>query len=205
MSSAAAAFSQQQQQQHHHQQDRYHHQLHHHQHNQQQDRDRQRDSSSTNDPTIGKNPHAIQGYVTSYAPRLRQYANALIHPVAAPATATTATPGTRTTKRGTTVVNYAENDYDDDDFEEYSDTPRRAMGLRSLRRDESLSQSQSHDRERERLPPPPPPPKVGEEVDGVVDVQPNFREWVVKKVLKPKYAIAITMPFHAMLCLFVRH
>lgn len=85
-------------------------------------------------------------------------------------------------------MNYAENDYDDDDFENYSDTPRRS-GLRNLRRDEL---SQSHDRERERDRGPT-GGKVGEEVDHVVDVQPNFRDWVVKKVLKPKYAMPLCL------------
>ena len=67
-----------------------------------------------------------QAFLTSYAPRLRAYNNSLLTPVIhsnAPAA-----PLSRTTKRGTTIVNYAEDGYDYDyewgtedfDMEEYT-------------------------------------------------------------------------------------
>ena len=58
-----------------------------------------------------------QAFISSYAPRLRTYANSLLTPVIQPTTALAA-PLSRTTKRGTTAINYAEDgyeDYDDDD------------------------------------------------------------------------------------------
>ncbi|KAL1957128.1 hypothetical protein VTO42DRAFT_6271 [Malbranchea cinnamomea] len=109
------------------------------------------------------------GCVTAYAPRLRQYANALLTPVL-PASQGGPTP--RTTKRGTTAVNYAEDGYDDDDFDD-SEGPRRPTGLRSLRRDD-----QSSDRG-------PTGEKIGTEAHAPVTIQANFRDWIVKKVLKP--------------------
>ncbi|EEH17113.2 hypothetical protein PABG_07200 [Paracoccidioides brasiliensis Pb03] len=111
----------------------------------------------------------IYGYMTSYSPRLRQYANALLIPNIPP---TQSTPGVRTTKRGTIAVNYAEDGYDDDDFED-SEGPRRPTGLRSLRREESQP-----DRG-------PAGEKIGTEISHPVNVQPNFRDWVVKRVSKP--------------------
>ncbi|PGH07941.1 hypothetical protein AJ80_07922 [Polytolypa hystricis UAMH7299] len=110
-----------------------------------------------------------QGYITSYPPRLRQFANALITPVIP---ASQAAPPSRTTKRGTAAVNYAENDYDDDDFED-GDGPRRPTGLRSLRRDE-LNPDRG-----------PMAEKLGAEIFAPVNVQPQFRDWVIRKVLKP--------------------
>ncbi|EEQ28453.1 Chromatin structure remodeling complex protein sfh1 [Microsporum canis] len=108
------------------------------------------------------------GFVTSYAPRLRQYANSLISPVLPTAPAA---PPVRTTKRGTVVVNYAENDYDDDDFED-SEGPRRPTGLRSLRRDE-INTYQGAAGE-----------KLGKEISAPVNVQANYRDWVVRKSIK---------------------
>src|SRR5436190_22456147 len=74
-------------------------------------------------------PHA---FVCSYPPRLRTFGNALIAPVIPQ----TQLPPARLTKRGTTAINYAEDGFDDDDFED-SEGPRRPTGLRSLRRDDS--------------------------------------------------------------------
>lgn len=113
------------------------------------------------------------GYVTSYAPRLRQYANSLISPVLPTAPVA---PPVRTTKRGTVVVNYAENDYDDDDFED-SEGPRRPTGLRSLRRDEITPYLG------------PAGEKLGKEISTPVNVQANYRDWVVRKSIKAGYAI----------------
>ncbi|EEQ83532.1 RSC complex subunit Sfh1 [Blastomyces dermatitidis ER-3] len=111
----------------------------------------------------------VQGYMTSYSPRLRQYANALLTPSIPPSQGA---PGARTTKRGTIAINYAEDGYDDDDFDD-SEGPRRPTGLRSLRREE-LNPDRG-----------PAGEKLGTEIFQPVDVQPNFRDWVVKKVLKP--------------------
>lgn len=112
------------------------------------------------------------GYVTSYSPRLRQYGNALLTPVL-PATQSGPTP--RTTKRGTVAVNYAEDGYDEEDFNG-SEGSRRPTGLRSLRREE-LGPDRGGA----------PAEKPGTEIHAPVNVQPNFRDWMVKKILKPGY------------------
>ncbi|KAI5286424.1 Chromatin structure remodeling complex protein sfh1 [Ascosphaera aggregata] len=143
----------------------------------------------------------IQGYVTSYAPRLRQYANALLQPLLPQQTQA---PTVRTTKRGTTVINYAEDGFDEDDFFEESDSSRRQSGYGAaapaavtigggggaaaaaaaagLRNQESPSLRG------------PAGEKLGIEINEPVKVQPNFREWVVKKPLKP--AIDVEVPAH---------
>lgn len=74
-----------------------------------------------------------QAFFSSYAPRLREYQNSLLTPVFP--SSQPAGPHGRTTKRGTTIINYAEDGYDI----EVSDTEdrRRHTGLRSLRRDDS--------------------------------------------------------------------
>ena len=105
-----------------------------------------------------------QGYITSYAPRLRTYNNSLLTPVLT--SSAPSGPLQRTTKRGTTIINYAEDgfeDYDDDD----DDNRRRPTGLRSLRRDESVSKIDPSD-------------KVGKETTDPVDVQGVWREWMLK-------------------------
>ncbi|KAJ5081444.1 hypothetical protein NUU61_009708 [Penicillium alfredii] len=114
----------------------------------------------------------VRGYITSYPSRMRQYGNALLTPVAPPAQ-TGPTP--RTTKRGTTAINYAEDGFDDDDFEE-SDGPRRPTGLRSLRREDSTT---------EKLPL---AEKLGKEAHAPVEVQGVFREWMIKRMLRPACA-----------------
>lgn len=113
----------------------------------------------------------VRGYVTSYSPRLRQYGNALLTPVVTP---TPAGPSSRTTKRGTVAVNYAEDGYDDDDLED-GEGPRRPTGLRSLKREESSADKV------------PQPDKLGQEIEAPVDIQGIFRDWVIKRVLKPLY------------------
>lgn len=105
-----------------------------------------------------------QGFITSYAPRLRTYNNSLLTPVI-PSAAPTG-PLQRTTKRGTTIINYAEDgyeDYDDDD----DDGRRRPTGLRSLRRDDSASKLDISD-------------KVGKETSEPVEVQGIWRDWMAK-------------------------
>jgi chromatin structure-remodeling complex subunit SFH1 len=72
----------------------------------------------------------------------------------------------RTTKRGTTVINYAEDgyDYDDDDDD---DNRRRPTGLRSLRREDSTSRVDASD-------------KVGKETKTPVQLQGIWRDWMAK-------------------------
>ncbi|KAJ5570397.1 uncharacterized protein N7459_009827 [Penicillium hispanicum] len=113
----------------------------------------------------------LRGYITSYPPRVRQYGNALLTPVYPVQTG----PTPRTTKRGTTAINYAEDGYDDEDFDE-SDGPRRPTGLRSLRREESASGVMAM------------PEKLGKEARAPVEVQGVFREWMIKRMLRPACA-----------------
>ncbi|KAF4123926.1 chromatin structure-remodeling complex subunit SFH1 [Geosmithia morbida] len=77
-----------------------------------------------------------QAFLTSYAPRLRTYNNSLLTPVLQQPQA--AAPTSRTTKRGTTIINYAEDGYED--LEDDSDDPRRRpTGLRNVRKDDSAA------------------------------------------------------------------
>jgi len=100
---------------------------------------------------------------------VRYYGNALLTPVI-PQSQVGPTP--RTTKRGTTAINYAEDGFDDD-FEE--EEGRRPTGLRSLRREESMT---------EKLPI---SDKLGKEVHAPVEVQGVFRDWMIKRMLRPAY------------------
>lgn len=114
--------------------------------------------------------NAPQAFVSSYAPRIRSYGNSLLTPVQPQL----AIPNIRTTKRGTTAINYSE-EFDDDSIED-SDGPRRATGLRTAqqRRDVeaeiALKQAQKD---------------LGREVRAPVDVQGIWREWMGK----PKRAL----------------
>ncbi|TAQ88331.1 hypothetical protein B7494_g3331 [Chlorociboria aeruginascens] len=119
-------------------------------------------------PTTTIEPNPPQSFISSYAPRLRTYANSLLTPVIQPATALAA-PLSRTTKRGTTAINYAEDgydDYDDDDDE----NRRRPTGLRSIRRDESGQAKVNQD----------PAEKVGKEAIAPVEIQGIWRDWMGK-------------------------
>jgi chromatin structure-remodeling complex subunit SFH1 len=108
--------------------------------------------------------HLPQGFISSYSPRLRTYRNSLLAPVFPQAN--TVIP-TRTTKRGTTAINYAEDGFDDDDFDD-SEGPRRPTGLRSLRRDDTgLVQNLQQE-------------KVGKDITAPVEVQGIWREWMGK-------------------------
>ncbi|KAL2131934.1 hypothetical protein VTI74DRAFT_4436 [Chaetomium olivicolor] len=105
-----------------------------------------------------------QAILSSYAPRLRTYNNALLQPVlpgAAPSN-----PLARTTKRGTTIINYAEDGYDDYDDDE-EDSRRRPTGLRSLRRDDSVAKVD-------------PSEKVGKDTSEPVEMQGIYRDWMGK-------------------------
>lgn len=112
----------------------------------------------------------LRGYITSYPPRVRQYGNALLTPVVPP---TQVGPPPRT-KRGTVAINYAEDGFDDDDFDD-SEGPRRPTGLRSLRREESV-----HDKV-------PSAAKLGQEIHAPVEVQGVFRDWMIKRMVRPGY------------------
>ncbi|KAL3437789.1 hypothetical protein BDV09DRAFT_162024 [Aspergillus tetrazonus] len=113
-----------------------------------------------------------RGYITTYPPRVRQYANALFTPVI-PQTQVGPTP--RTTKRGTAAINYAEDGFDDDDFDD-SEGPRRPTGLRSLRREESSFDKAALAE------------KLGKEAHAPVEVQGIFRDWMIKKMIRPACA-----------------
>jgi chromatin structure-remodeling complex subunit SFH1 len=109
----------------------------------------------------------VRGYIASYAPRLRQYSNALLTPVIPPSQV----GPSRSTKRGTTAINYAEDGFDDDDFDD-SEGPRRPTGLRSLRREDSST---------DRVPL---SEKVGKDIDAPVEVQGIFRDWMIRRLLR---------------------
>ncbi|KAG9240710.1 hypothetical protein BJ878DRAFT_429695 [Calycina marina] len=111
-----------------------------------------------------KNPP--QSFISSYAPRLRMYSNSLLTPVIQPIQAIAA-PLSRTTKRGTVVINYAEDGYDDYDEDDDS-VRRRPTGLRSIRQ-EDLAQTRHDTAE-----------KVGKETDTPVEVQGVWRDWMGK-------------------------
>ncbi|KAL6855829.1 hypothetical protein J3F83DRAFT_753660 [Trichoderma novae-zelandiae] len=104
-----------------------------------------------------------QAFLSSYAPRLRTYNNSLLTPVLPSAPSG---PVSRTTKRGTTIINYAEDGYDD--LDDDSDDPRRRpTGLRSLRKEDSINRQELAD-------------KVGKEIKEPVEVQGIWRDWMGK-------------------------
>ncbi|KAK4158036.1 hypothetical protein C8A00DRAFT_28934 [Chaetomidium leptoderma] len=105
-----------------------------------------------------------QAILSSYAPRLRTYNNALLQPVLPGVVPSN--PLSRTTKRGTTIINYAEDGYDDYDDDD-DDSRRRPTGLRSLRRDDSGTKIDPSD-------------KVGKETIEPVEVQGIYRDWMGK-------------------------
>ncbi|TVY46090.1 Chromatin structure-remodeling complex subunit [Lachnellula subtilissima] len=115
-----------------------------------------------------------QSFISSYAPRLRTYANSLLTPVIQPAT-TLVAPSSRTTKRGTTAINYAEDGFEDYDDDTDDNSRRRPTGLRSIRRDESGLAKQD------------PSEKVGKETFTPVELQGIWREWMGKsRTAKPE-------------------
>ncbi|KAK3317957.1 hypothetical protein B0H66DRAFT_639424 [Apodospora peruviana] len=109
-------------------------------------------------------PETQQAVLSSYAPRLRVYNNSLLTPVLP--SAVPANPLSRTTKRGTTIINYAEDGYDDYDDDD-DDSRRRPTGLRSLRRDDSGAKGDPSD-------------KVGKDASKPVEVQGIWRDWMAK-------------------------
>lgn len=127
----------------------------------------------------------LRGYITSYPPRVRQYSNALLTPVFP---TNQAGPTPRTTKRGTTAINYAEDGFDDEDFDD-SEGPRRPTGLRSLRREESTFEKT------------PLAEKLGKEIHAPVEVQGVFRDWMIKRMLRPTYVPRWLLSLRSMLTL----
>ena len=112
--------------------------------------------------TTSTNP---QAFISSYPPRLRAYPNPLLTPIIPPA-ATHTTPLSRTTKRGTIAINYAENEFDDEDFDD-SESPRRLTGLRS-RREDPLQAKEGIQH------------KLRKELTRPVEVQGIWRDWMGK-------------------------
>lgn len=106
--------------------------------------------------------NAPQAFVSSYAPRVRTYGNSLLTPVVPQ----TILPPVRTTKRGTTAINYAE-EFDDDSIDD-SDGPRRATGLRTAQ------QRREPDPMVEKA------KELGKEIHAPVDVQGIWRDWMGK-------------------------
>ncbi|OAQ72509.1 RSC complex subunit Sfh1 [Pochonia chlamydosporia 170] len=104
-----------------------------------------------------------QAFQSSYAPRLRAYNNSLLTPVL-PSAPTG--PLSRTTKRGTTIINYAEDGYDDLE-DDSDDTRRRPTGLRSLRKEDSASRQDLAE-------------KAGKDTKEPVEVQGIWRDWMGK-------------------------
>ncbi|KAK0621638.1 hypothetical protein B0T17DRAFT_591486 [Bombardia bombarda] len=105
-----------------------------------------------------------QALLSSYAPRLRTYNNSLLAPILP--SALPSNPLSRTTKRGTTIINYAEDGYDDYDDDD-DDNRRRPTGLRSLRRDDSGAKGDPSD-------------KVGKDTSEPVEMQGIWRDWMSK-------------------------
>ncbi|KAK7890353.1 Chromatin structure remodeling complex protein sfh1 [Exophiala xenobiotica] len=118
-----------------------------------------------------------QSFVTSYPPRVRQYANTLLQPVLQTQNVGSAS---RTTKRGTTIINYADDAYDDDDFDD-SETSRRPTGLRSLRREDLEKREPQHE-------------KLGKEIYQPVSLQPIYRDWIVRRTVRPTYVKEMPQP-----------
>lgn len=105
-----------------------------------------------------------QAFFSTYAPRLRAYRNSLLTPVL-PSSQPTG-PLSRTTKRGTTIINYAEDGYDYDVSDD-DNSRRRPTGLRSLRREDSGAQLDPGD-------------KFDKEIFEPVEVQGVYRDWMNK-------------------------
>lgn len=105
-----------------------------------------------------------QAFYSTYAPRLRAYRNSLLTP--ALQSSQPSGPLSRTTKRGTTIINYAEDGYDYDVSDD-DNSRRRPTGLRSLRREDSGAQVDPGD-------------KFDKEIFEPVEVQGVYRDWMNK-------------------------
>ncbi len=78
--------------------------------------------------------------MSSHAPRLRAQSNSIVAPVQPVTAASANAPTLRLTKRGTTMINYAEDGYDEDEYDEAGG--RRSQLSRHLRRDQQQQQQQ---------------------------------------------------------------
>lgn len=105
-----------------------------------------------------------QAFVSSYAPRIRSYANSLLTPAIQPPNVIAPL---RTTKRGTQAINYSEDLLEAESLED-SDAPRRPTGLRSLRQNVSELGQPGQTKE------------LGKELVAPVDMQGIWREWMGK-------------------------
>jgi chromatin structure-remodeling complex subunit SFH1 len=72
------------------------------------------------------------------------------------------------------VINYADDAYDDDDFDDSEGGARRPTGLRSLRREDLEKKDTAAD-------------KLGKEIHEPIDVQGIYREWMIRRTVKPTY------------------
>lgn len=151
-------------------------------------------TSNAASTTISTRSRPPQSFVSSYAPRVRQYSNGLIAPAVQPPNVI---PPIRTTKRGTTAINYAEDGYGSDDFDETDGSAvpglrGRSTGLRSGRRDElgagptnvvnvGLSQQQEK--------------QLGKEIHQPVELQGIWREWMGRAKVNrtPRQAVTQTL------------
>ncbi|KAJ8609018.1 hypothetical protein MRB53_039377 [Persea americana] len=113
--------------------------------------------------------NAPQAFVSSFAPRLRQYGNSLLTPVQPQ----NLLPQVRTTKRGTTAINYSE-EFEDDSVDD-SDGPRRQTGLRTAQLRQNAEQNGDKPGQKE----------IGKEIHSPIDMQGIWREWMGK----PKRAL----------------
>lgn len=114
-----------------------------------------------------------QSFLSTYAPRLRKYNNALVAPVVQPPNVI---PPIRTTKRGTTAINYAEDGYEEDDFDENdaASSRPRYTGLRSIRRDEPSAMQLGLGGPNAQAP----QNQLGKEIDRPVELQGVWRDWM---------------------------
>ncbi|KAL9094321.1 MAG: hypothetical protein Q9165_003462 [Trypethelium subeluteriae] len=124
-----------------------------------------------------------QAFISSYAPRLRAYGNSLLAPVFPQ---TTQIPTGRTTKRGTTAINYAE-DFEDDDQDD-SEGPRRFTGLRSRQKEDPSIEKVGA------------AAQPGKELKEPIEVQGIWRDWMGKpkrglteKQLQVQSALPLTL------------
>lgn len=106
--------------------------------------------------------NAPQAFVSSFAPRMRTYGNSLLTPVIPQ----TVLPPVRTTKRGTTAINYAE-EFDEDSVDD-SDGPRRPTGLRTNQQKRDVEQNVEKVKE------------LGKEAQAPVEIQGIWRDWMGK-------------------------
>ena len=107
-----------------------------------------------------------QAFVSGFAPRLRGYVNSLLTPVIPPSS-TQNIPASRTTKRGTVVINYSEDLLGDEDFDE-GEGPRRHASLRNRNQ---VDQNANRDALIE---------KPSREATSPVEIQGIWREWMGK-------------------------